>query len=210
MKKVLYIFLIVLTFISCKEKNKDNIKYKTESRDVVFFENSGMKNERAREIFTEGLKYVEIENFELAKKKFIEADEIESQNPTILNAISQAEIRIGNADKSNEILLNVLLIDSTYLPTYVNLGQNYMQLRDYKKAKEILLIGKKIATDKNLHMKSILFLNLSIACSNLGDFKNGLKYSTEAIEISQNKELTDFASKIKKECEDGLLKQNHQ
>jgi len=208
MKKTSYIFLIILAFISCTEKRKENIKYKTESRDVLFFENRGIENEQAREIFVEGLSDIEIENFESAKKKFIQADEIEHENPTILNAISQAEMRLGNAQKSNEILLNTLVIDSTYLPTYVNLGQNYMQLRDYKKAKEILLKGRKFATDKNLHMKSVLFLNLSIAFNNLGDFRNGLKYSMEAIEISQDKKITDFVSKIKKQSEEGLLRQN--
>lgn len=208
MKKTSYIFLIIWTFISCTGKRKENIKYKTESRDVLFFENSGIKNEQAREIFVEGLKYIEIENFESAKKKFIESDEIESKNPTILNAISQAEIRLGNAQKSNEILFKTLMIDSTYLPTYINLGQNYMQLRDYEKAKEILLKGRKFATDKNLHMKSVLFLNLSIAFNNLGNFKKGLKYSAEVIEISQDKKLTDFASKVKEQSEEGLLRQN--
>jgi tetratricopeptide (TPR) repeat protein len=208
MKKVYYIFLIFLTFISCTEKNKDKIKYKTESKDVLFFENSGIKNQQAREIFVEGLEYVENENFKSAKMKFIQADEIENKNPIILNAISQAEIRLGDAQRSNDILLNVLLIDSTYLPTYVNLGQNYMQIRDYQKAKEILLKGRKFTTNKNLHFKSVLLLNLSITFNNLGDFKNGLKYSMETIEISQDKKLTDFASKVKKDSEDGLLKQN--
>jgi len=208
MKRVSYIFLIILTFISCKERSKNNIKYKTESREVLFFENSGIKNEQAREIFIEGLDYVEIENFESAKRKFIQADEIESKNPIILNAISQTEIRLGNVAKSNEILLKTFLIDSLYLPTYVNLGQNYMQIRDYEKAKEILLKGKKLSTNKNLHMKSVLLLNLSIAYNNLGDFKSGLKYSMQAIEISQDKKITDFASKVKKQSEEGLLKQN--
>ena len=208
MKRVSYIFLIILTFISCKERSKNNIKYKTESREVLFFENSGIKNEQAREIFIEGLDYVEIENFESAKRKFIQADEIESKNPIILNAISQTEIRLGNVAKSNKILLKTFLIDSLYLPTYVNLGQNYMQIRDYEKAKEILLKGKKLSTNKNLHMKSVLLLNLSIAYNNLGDFKSGLKYSMQAIEISQDKKITDFASKVKKQSEEGLLKQN--
>lgn len=208
MKKVSYLFVIIFAFISCTEKRKENIKYKTESKDVLFFENSGIKKEQAREIFVDGLKFVEIKNFESAKEKFIKADEIENKNPIILNAISQAEIRLGNAQKSNEILLNIIIIDSTYLPTYVNLGQNYMQLRDYKKAKEILLKGIKFATNKNLHFKSVLFLNLSITFNNLGDYKNGLKYSMAAIEISQNKKLTDFASKVKKQSEEGLLRQN--
>jgi hypothetical protein len=33
----------------------------------------------------------------------------------------------------------------------------------------------------------------------LGDCKNALKYSTEAIEISQNQKIKDFAEKLKNE-----------
>ncbi|RUT69838.1 tetratricopeptide repeat protein [Flavobacterium cupreum] len=207
-KNTFYLFLFVSVFISCLEKNKKKIKYKTETKDVLFFENRGIKNERARKIFVAGLEDVEIEDFESAKKKFTQADEIENKNPIILNAISQSEIRLGNVQKSIEILLSILLIDSTYLPTYVNLGQNYMQTKDYEKAKEILLKGGKFATDKDLDTKSVLLLNLSITYNNLGDFKTGLKYSNEVIKISQNTKLTEFATKIKKESEENLMRKN--
>ena len=75
-----------------------------------------------------------------------------------------------------------------------------------KKAKEILLKGKKFTTEKNLHTKSILLLNLAIAYNNLGDCKNGLKYSSEVLEISQDEKLTDFAKKVKLESEDCIEK----
>lgn len=207
-KSKVCLFFVVSIFISCVEKNKEKIKYKTETKDVLFFDNGGIKNEQARKIFVTGLEDVEIEDFESAKKKFTQADEIENKNPIILNAISQSEIKLGNAEKSNGILLNVLLIDSTYLPTYVNLGQNYIHTKDYKKAKEILLRGEKFATDKDLDSKSVLLLNFAITYYNLRDFKNGLKYSNEVIKISQNEKLTEVATKIKKESEESLRRKN--
>ena len=76
-----------------------------------------------------------------------------------------------------------------------------MRSRDYEKAKEILLKGKNFTSEKNLHTKSVLLLNLAIAYNNLGDCKNGLKYSSEALEISQNENFTDFATKVKLESE---------
>ena len=202
MKNSLYALLLLLVITSCKEKSEKEIKYKKDTKDVLFYENDGIKNKSAKNLFREGLENVENENFELAKEKFVEADKLESRNPIILNAIAQAEIRLGNTEKSNEISLNIISIDSTYTATYINLGQNYMSSRDYEKAKEILLKGKKFATSKNLHLKSILLVNLAIAYNNLGDYENGLKYSIEALENSQDEKLTDFANKVKMESEE--------
>ncbi len=200
-EKVIYTLILILTLNSCKGQDENEVKYKKDAKDVIFYKNAGIKDTTAHTLFTEGLEKVDNQDFEKAKEKFIEADKIEGRNPTILNAIAQAEARLGNIEKSNEISLNIISIDSTYTITYVNLGQNYMKIRDYEKAKEILLKGKKFTSEKNLHTKSVLLLNLAIAYSNLGDCKNGLKYSSEALEISQDEKFTDFATKVKLESE---------
>jgi tetratricopeptide (TPR) repeat protein len=206
MKTSLYLLLILLTFISCKERNE--MKYKQNTKDVLFYNNLGIKNKSAQKVFTEGLENVENEKFDLAKEKFIEADKIESKNPTILNAIAQAELRLGNTEKSYVISLNILAIDSTYIETYVNLGGNYLRIKDYEKARDILTKGLKFATNKNLRTKSILLINLAIAYNNLGDYENGLKYSNEALEISENEEIIEFAEKINLESEEKMNNKN--
>jgi tetratricopeptide (TPR) repeat protein len=205
-EKVIYAFIFIFSLNSCKGQDKSDVKYKTDSKDVIFYKNAGIKDKTAHALFAEGLEKVDNQDFEKAKEKFIEADKIESRNPTILNAIAQAEAELGNIEKSNEISLNIISIDSTYTITYINLGQNYMSIRDYKKAKEILLKGKKFTSEKNLHTKSILFLNLAITYNNLGDCKNGLKYSSEVLEISQDEKLTDFATKVKLESKNCIEK----
>ena len=184
------------------------MKYKQNTKDVLFYNNLGIKNKSAQKVFTEGLENVENEKFDLAKEKFIEADKIESKNPTILNAIAQAELRLGNTEKSYVISLNILAIDSTYIETYVNLGGNYLRIKDYEKARDILTKGLKFATNKNLRTKSILLINLAIAYNNLGDYENGLKYSNEALEISENDEIIKFAEKINLDCEEKLDNKN--
>lgn len=204
MKISLNILLILLTFISCKEKNENEMIYKKNTKDVLFYNNLGINNISAKEIFREGLENVEDEKFDIAKEKFIEADIIESGNPTILNAIAQAELRLGNTEKSYEVLLNILSVDSTYIETYVNLGANYMSMKEYDKAKRILTKGLKFTTNKNLRTKSILLTNLAIANNNLGDFESGLKYSNEALEISEHKDVIELAEKIKSESEKNI------
>ena len=204
MKNNFYIILILLTFISCKEKNENEMVYKKNTKDVLFYNNFGIKDKSAKNLFKEGLKNVENEEFKIAKEKFIEADKIENGNPTILNGIAQAESKLGNVEKSNTISFKILKIDSTHIETYVNLGANYMSMKEYEKAKNILKKGLKFTTEKNLSTKSILFLNLAIAYNNLGEYESGLKYSTEALEISKNTEVIEFARKIRTESEHNL------
>jgi tetratricopeptide (TPR) repeat protein len=208
MKTSFYLLLILLSFISCKEKNKNEMKYKRNTKDVLFYNNLGIKNKSAQKVFREGLEYVENEKFDLANEKFVEADKIESKNPTILNAIAQAELRLGNTEKSNKISLNILAIDSTYIETYVNLGGNYMSIKDYEKARDILKKGLKFTTNKNLQTKSLLYINLAVAYNNLGDYENGFKYSNEALEISKNDEIIEFAEKINLESEEKMNNKN--
>ena len=201
-EKGMYALIFILTLNSCKGQDENGIKYKIDTKDVIFYENKGIKDKTAKALFAEGLEKVDNQDFEKAKEKFIEADKIESRNPIILNGIAQAETRLGNIEKSNEISLHIISIDSTYTETYSNLGQNYLRSKEYGKAKEILIRGMKFTNDKSLNTKSILILNLSIAYLNLGDCSNALKYSTEVIQISQIEKITDFAKKVKRQSED--------
>ena len=202
MKKITYAIILIFTLNSCKGQNDNDVKYKKDTKDVIFYRNEGIKDEDAKSLFAKGLENVDIQNFEKAKQKFIEADKIENNNPIILNGIAQAEARLGNIEKSNQISLNIISIDSTYTATYSNLGQNYLKLKDYKKAKDILVSGLKFTNHCSLETKSILILNLSIAYLNLGDCANALKYSDEVLKISENQQIINSAEKVKKRSED--------
>ena len=201
LQKGIFALILILTLNSCKGQNEEKVKIDT--KDVIHYKNDGIKDKTAKSLFAEGLESVDNQNFEKAKEKFTEADKIERNNPIILNGIAQAETRLGNIKKSNEISLNIISIDSTYTETYSNLGQNYLRSSEYEKAKEILIKGLKFTSDNDLSTKSILILNLSIAYLNLRDCNNAEKYSSEVIKISQNEKVTDFARKVNeqsKEC----------
>ena len=199
-------FVLLFLCYSCNEKNTSNVKVKSNTKDVLFYENNEIIDLTARKLFGEGLKEVDNQNYKSAKEKFIEANKIESKNPIILNGIAQAESRLGNTEKSIEMSLNIISIDSNYVETYVNLGQNYMEQRNYLKAKEVLTLGLKFTNKTSTYTKSILLINLSIACNNSNDCENGLKYAIESIKISEDKEFRKFAENVKKESETCLFK----
>lgn len=84
------------------------------------------------------------------------------------------------------------------------MGQNYLRIGKYEKARDILIGEMKFIDNGSSETKPILFVNLAVAYLNLGDCKNALKYSSEAIEISQNQKIKDFAKKVNiesKNCE---------
>lgn len=202
LQKGIFAIILIFTLNSCKDQNEKSAKVKIDTKDVILYKNDGIKDKTAKSLFTEGLECVDNQNFEKAKEKFIEADKIESKNPIILNGIAQAEARLGNIKKSNEISLNIISIDSTYTGTYSNLGQNYLRSREYEKAKEILIRGMKFTYENDSYTTSILILNLSVAYLNLGDCSNAQKYSNEVIKISQNEKITNFAKKVNEQSKD--------
>jgi hypothetical protein len=59
MKNSLYALLFLLVITSCKEKSEKEIKYKKNTKDVLFYENDGIKNKSAKNLFREGLENVE-------------------------------------------------------------------------------------------------------------------------------------------------------
>ena len=201
MKKTLFLIFVIFV-ISCQEKSGKKVKVKKDTKEVLFSVDNEIKDKTAKNLFHEGLEKVDEGNYEEANEKFIEADKIEAKNPIILNGIAQTESSLGNMEKSIQISLNVISIDSNYIETYVNLGQNYMQRQDYVKAKEILFKGLRFANKTSQYTKSILLLNLAVAHRESGDCINGLKYINEAIEISRDREFKDYAEKIKRKCED--------
>jgi tetratricopeptide (TPR) repeat protein len=201
MKNITLLFTLLLILYSCNEKKANNVKVKSDTKDILFYNNEEIINLTARKLFSEGLKEVDAQNYTLAREKFTEADKLESKNPIILNGIAQAESRLGNTKKAIDISLNIISIDSNYVETYVNLGQNYMEQRNYNKAKEILIQGLKFTDKTSIYTKSILLINLSIAYKNLNDCENALKYATESLKISRDKEIIKFAKNLKKEIE---------
>jgi len=201
MKNITLLFILLLILFSCNEKKVNNVKFKSETKDILFYDNKEIINLTARKLFSEGLKEVDAQNYKLAREKFTEADKLESKNPIILNGIAQVESRLGNTKKAIDISLNIISIDSNYVETYVNLGQNYMEQKNYNRAKEILIQGLKFTDKTSLYTKSILLINLSIAYKNLNDCENALKYVTESLKISRDKEIIKFAENLKKEIE---------
>tara|TARA_R110002051_G_scaffold100879_4_gene171419 strand:+ start:69760 stop:70380 length:621 start_codon:yes stop_codon:yes gene_type:complete len=185
-------------FISCKQ-NKSNIEYDIKGKSVYFFENKEIVSDSARVLFNNGIEEQQNKNFDNATKLIEKANEVENNNPIIINGLANLEFLKGNKSYSYELLESALKIDSTNVPSYVNMAANYMKDRKYLEASKMLEKGLDYVSQTNNHQKSILHLNLAIAYNNMDDCKNGLLSANQALKFSENSELRKFAKKIIKE-----------
>lgn len=205
MKYISFLIIIILTIQSCKKNNTSDAIYylETKPREIIVFGNEKhIKNPEALELFEAGLTYVDAKEYVKAKEYFLKANEIEKQNLAILNCLALMESSLGNNQKSIYMLYKNISVDSAVMNTYTNLGQNLMLDKKYKEANQILLLGLKKSSKYNLHQKSGLLINLAISFNNLGQCDEGLKYASQALEISQNNDFSSFANQIIKESKD--------
>lgn len=126
--------LVFLLFIvsSCKEK-----EYPKNSSISI----SGQKfeNVKAQELNDLGIEKAKDEKYDSAEKLFFEALKIEPENPTILSNIGLCYQSKEMYGKAIEYLEKSLVVsDSTYLISGVNLGNLYYQNEDYGKGINIL------------------------------------------------------------------------
>lgn len=198
MKNTIITFLLTLVLIACGDRNK-NYEYDLDDKGAFFFENENIINPKARDLFNNGIQEIRKNNPLKAKTLLEKANDIEKNNPTILNSLGNYEIFYGDKSLSYKIFYKVLEIDSSFVPTYINLGYNYMKDRKYEEASETLKEGIKYLPENNEHQKSILYLNLAITLNNLNDCKGGLDYGEKALQYSQNSDFTELSKKIIKE-----------
>jgi len=195
MKNTIIIVLLTFVLIACGERNK-NYAYDLDDKNVFFFENENISNTKARDLFNNGLQEIQKNNVENAKTLLEKANDIEKNNPTILNGLGNYEFLFGDKPLSYKIFNKVLEIDSSFVLTYINLGQNYMKDRKYQEASETLKEGIKYLSENNEHQQSILYLNLAITLNNLNDCEGGLEFGKKALQHSQNSDFTKFSKKI--------------
>ena len=198
MRKTIIIFILTLVLIACRDRNK-NYVYDLDNKNVFFFENENINDSKARDLLNNGLQEIQKNNIENARTHLEKANDIEKNNPTILNALGNYEFLYGEKPLSYEIFNKVLEIDSSFVLTYINLGQNYMTDRKYHEASETLREAIKYLSENNEHQQSILYLNLAIALNNLNDCEGGFEFGKKALQHSQNSDFTKLSKKIIKE-----------
>jgi tetratricopeptide (TPR) repeat protein len=128
---------------SCKTENKSNeeidvsITNKNGQIDV-FYNNEEFKSKEAVNLNSDGVELAKKNEFNKAATKFLEALNIEPNNPTILNNLGNIEKLKNNYDKSKKYFEKSLIAsDSLYFNSALNLGIVNHKTKDYLKSIEL-------------------------------------------------------------------------
>ncbi|HUH50695.1 MAG TPA: hypothetical protein VLZ11_01170 [Flavobacterium sp.] len=139
MKYYLLILMVSLMF-SCKTENKSNdeidvaITNKNGQIDV-FYNDEEFQSKEAANLNFDGVELAKNNEFNRAETKFLEALDIEPNNPTILNNLGNIEKFKNNYDKSKKYYEKSLIAsDSLYYNSALNLGIVNYKTEDFLKS----------------------------------------------------------------------------
>jgi len=109
MKNIIFYFLSILTFISCK--NIDNAKNDLNNvAQIVVNSNNAFESTKAEKLNQEAIDYCKNGNTEKANELLLEALKIEPKNPTLYNNLGLIESHQKNHKKSISYFQKIIII----------------------------------------------------------------------------------------------------
>ena len=204
MIKVSLAFSLFL-FLSCKgqtENSKDNNTSISKMKNVVVYDNLLINDTTAKNYFIQGLNALNFDGYADAKKCFSKANEIEENNPIILNGLANVINKLGDSLQAETLYIRSIAIDSNYIISYVNYGNYLRQRHQLEKAKNILLQGFKF--NPNDQEKTGLYYNLASVNLNMDKCDEAQECATKAQSSTPNQaekeDLKRFVQEIKTLC----------
>ncbi|MGQ9618018.1 MAG: tetratricopeptide repeat protein [Candidatus Aminicenantia bacterium] len=177
--KKLFLFLFVLTFLSCVPVPKAG----KESTDVLF--------KRGKDLYDNG-------DYASALKSFREIAEKNPNFSEIFLYIGNCYLQVGFYERAEEAYLKQLSITPKNEKVFINLGITYKGMKDYKKALEMYLKALEINPNN-----PDTYFNLGILCyENLDLKEQAIFYFKKCIKLEPNSdraiELKKFIEEIEK------------
>jgi tetratricopeptide (TPR) repeat protein len=141
MFKAIPILALFLITISCNSSTEGSII-------TEYFENQNgirtisypekFNNSEAYKYYVDALDCLREDDLECSKDNLEKALMIDSLNLILLNDLGNLETRFKNFDKSTELFLRAINIDSNFYQAYANLGLNYYYAKQYESGVDIL------------------------------------------------------------------------
>jgi tetratricopeptide (TPR) repeat protein len=171
--------LFLCSFLSLFHSSCNQKRNKEKSQDIILRGDDGIKNKYAGAKFEQGLDFWEKKNYQEAKKCFFLADSAYPESPVIVNALANSLARTGFPHMAGDYFDQTLAKDSAYPATYINYGCLLNSMQEYKKAREIFLLG--IAKKKCSEFeRRILFINLASTYCGLNQKRTALNLLSKA------------------------------
>ncbi|HEY9117902.1 MAG TPA: tetratricopeptide repeat protein, partial [Roseivirga sp.] len=104
----------------------------------IYYNHMKFENSKIGKLYEEGMKSVRAKDYTKAKKYFLRANQLEPENPVILNSLGSIATEFQEYELAIDYYQQAIaLSDATYTGAINNLGIVYLELEDYKKALNI-------------------------------------------------------------------------
>ncbi|HVN79574.1 MAG TPA: tetratricopeptide repeat protein [Terriglobia bacterium] len=137
-----------------------------------------------RVVFSIGMAYVAMEQFQEAEKVFARALEIAPGNFEILYNLGLAANRAGHLDRAQEILLEALEKKPEDVDTLLGLARVYAEQKKDAKAAPLLVHANRLAPDRT----DVLLLMAQVT-SNLGFYRDAITAFNKYLELNPNDDI---------------------
>jgi len=163
--------------------------------DIIFiygdFDKSKFRNNESYQNHMEGFENEKMNQLNEANRYFKLALQMDQNNSIILNSLAINESRLANYDIAIELLKRVIIMDSLYFESYVNLAQVYTMNGEYEKSIEYA--NKVIARNPAKREVMGAWYNKSFAEYELKQYDSALNSVDRAIKLCDN---TDYLEKF--------------
>jgi tetratricopeptide (TPR) repeat protein len=191
-KKTIVLGIMILSFLSCKEDNKD--KKPRERFDISEEINVEFENIEASALYDLSLEFYDDRNYNKAIGILKSALIIE-KNPIIYNELGLIYSIIENYDEANRYIKKGQEIDSTYYPLFINGANMKIHLREFDSAE--LTLKKVIEESKSEYWKAYANLYLAILYyQNDRQCEKSLECFSHASAIKNDKNLKETYKKV--------------
>lgn len=163
-----------------------------------------ISDNKAKNLFIEGMKEAQMENFSESKILFEKANMMEKDNVIIINGLANSENVLGEVAKAESLYQKSLKIDSSFVPTYVNYGNLLNEQKRFEESEEILLKG--LSKNPTNDAKIGLYFNLALIMKKQNQCLLARQYAEKALDNCayddiHRKDVIDFVNEIKTNCE---------
>ena len=172
-----FLYFLIIIFVACKSEKK------SEDKNSLTLSTENFETEKAEELNEIGIEKAKSGNYDSAEKLFLEALDLEPQNPTIITNLGLNQQVQNNYDKAMKYYEKALFVsDSTYHIASVNLGKLYYQTKKYEKGIKILtFVINKSRNEKTISVAHFNRIYSEIAlgkCKKASDDFNYVKKSS--------------------------------
>ncbi|GEM_PF-5245559 len=193
------IFISLLLITSCKSEKESKIPKKHNPYENI---EQNLENEKAIELYHQGLVFYENGNLESAMESFNKSFKIE-KSAIILNELGTIELAKKDYQEALNYFNRGRTLDSNYWPIYINEARCHDKLTEFKKAENILLKLKELSNSEywityaNYDLAKIYF-NSKQGCEKVYEFIEKAKSMASDPELSE--QYLNFKSHVTKNC----------